>query len=114
MEAEDRSSITNHLRGIHSEFNSYGDGGYAEVTAVRCWIQRFEDADRDTILGVLTNLASEEEPELWGLAIEVLVQEECSIAMEALTISKARSDHSPDWVAYVELAAKRLVKNCKS
>lgn len=67
--------IVNHLHDLESAHRLDGDGGYSLVSAIRRWAAGLEATIRERLWSELLRLIIDQDQNLWGVSLDVLVQE---------------------------------------
>ena len=76
-----REEIADELERLQIDYRHVYDGGCAEIRAIREWASRLDSASREILWDILFESVANQHPKMWGVAVEVLVEER------------------PDWIA---------------
>ncbi len=104
----DRVKILQKLRQLDVAHHDDGDGGYALVDAIKDWAKTLDLSSRKGLWDVLLELVSTQEPTLWGVSLEVLVQENPDQITTQLSRLANLDNRSDEWKDYICLALLRL------
>jgi hypothetical protein len=103
-----RTEAQERLLRINQEHEADRDGGYALVGAIRRAQGELASEDRLALAEALGDLVRGEHPQLWGVALEVLVQSGDHEEVVALGREIASSSRDPEWKDNVVLGLLRL------
>src|SRR2546430_2285362 len=103
-----RDEILRVLKRMDAEHHADGDGGYAFVDSLRAWSQTLDAGGRNTLWDVLIGLIEQPHPTLWGIAVEVLVEEHPEgVENKISSLLKMPNQHN-EWRDQLVLALLRL------
>jgi|GEM_PF-2360145 hypothetical protein len=96
------------LRQIAFAHGTDCDGGYALVRGIRDWAATLDQVSKELLWIVLVDLVIQQDAALWGVALEVLVQENPRQAAEKLSCLLELRGRREEWTDQVVLALLRL------
>lgn len=102
------SSLHQRLRALDVAHRSDGDGGYELVRTVASWAESLSSEDRDRLRTELLDLVAAKDSMLWGVALEVLVEEGTDEVAAELSRLATGNDWGEDWNDQLVLALLRL------
>ncbi|MGH8583645.1 MAG: hypothetical protein ACREWG_12865, partial [Gammaproteobacteria bacterium] len=103
-----RSDIIQHLRNVDVAHRDDGDGGYALVKSIKKWVKELDAKSRELLWNVLLEFVANQDRTLWGVAVEVLVQENPSHLGDQLTYLLENLNQGDEWRDQVFLALLRI------
>jgi len=104
----DTTEVLQHLRKLDTAHRDDGDGGYALVRAIKDWVPLLERGDQEILWDALIELVTREDPTLWGVALEVLVQEHPGDSATKLSSLINLTERSEQWNDQIALALLRI------
>jgi hypothetical protein len=96
------------IRSLNDEHRNDRDGGYALVHAIKLVHGQIEPDARVSFASALADLVRAQDQQLWGVALEALVQVGANQELAALGEELAGRSHDGQWKDHVVLGLLRL------
>jgi hypothetical protein len=100
--------LIEYLRHLDVTHREDGDGGYRLVREIRSGIKEVDGSSREMLWNILFELVSNQDRTLWGVAIEVLVQENPPQIGEKLATLLDKYDHNIEWKDQIVFSLLRI------
>lgn len=100
--------IFDRLRQLDIDHRDDGDGGYGLVRAIRNFAQSLDMENRESFWDILFTLVEQQDATLWGVALEVLVQENLPEEGGRLSSLLGDDNRTDEWKDQIVLAVLRL------
>lgn len=100
--------LLSEIRRLDVQHRGDGDGGYALVDDIVAYSKTLADAERNLITEILIQLVNDQDPNLWGVALESLVRCVYPSTGPTLFHSVQQQGKNDEWYDQVFLALLRL------
>jgi hypothetical protein len=100
--------LIEHLRHLDVAHREDGDGGYTLVREIRRWIKEVDKSAREVLWDILLELVYKQDRTLWGVALEVLIQENPPQTGEKLVTLLNKYNYNVEWKDQIVFALLRI------
>ena len=103
-----KNQIAELIADIYQDHSFDRDGGYGLVEAILRFMNQLQEGDQRTLRDYLLERVNEEDPRLWGIALEVLVQEGSYEASDKLEAILSSNNRPQEWIDQVIFGLLRM------